>query len=38
MDAGKGKIVSEHYSLVPCDLRSLKDMDDAFVKAELDAK
>lgn len=38
MDAGKGKIVSEHYSLLPCDLRVLKDLDDVFAKAGLDAK
>ncbi|KAG0593942.1 hypothetical protein M758_UG033700 [Ceratodon purpureus] len=38
IDAGKGGIVSEHYSLLPCDLRNLKDLDDAFAKAELDAK
>lgn len=36
--AGKGQIVSEHYSLLPCDLRNLKDLDDAVAKAELDAK
>jgi len=38
LGAGKGEIVSEHYSLLPCDLRNLKDLDDVFAKAELDAK
>lgn len=38
VDAGKGEIVSEHYCLLPCDLRSLKDLDAAFAKAGLDAK
>lgn len=38
IDPGKGEIVSEHYSLLPCDLRNLKDMDAAFAKAGLDAK
>lgn len=38
IDPGKGEIVSGHYSLLPCDLRSLKDLDDAFTKAGLDAK
>lgn len=38
IDPGKGEIVSEHYSLLPCDLRDLKTLDDAFTKAQLDAK
>lgn len=38
LHAGKGEIVSEHYSLLPCDLRDLKTLDDAFTKAQLDAK
>lgn len=37
-NAGKGEVVSEHFSLLPCDLRNLKDMDAAFAKAGLDAK
>lgn len=38
VDAGKGEIISEHYSLLPCDLRVSKNLDDAFAKAGLDAK
>jgi len=34
----KGEIITSNYSLLPCDLRELKDLDNAFIKAELDDK
>ena len=36
--AGRGEIISDHYYLLPADLRDLKDLDTALAKAKLDFK
>jgi tRNA wybutosine-synthesizing protein 4 len=34
----EGEIISEHYTLLPADLRDLKDLDRVFLRATLDPK